>query len=196
VNEGATTQIIPNTELQVTDVDNTNVQITYTLTVAPTNGTLYNGVAPLIAGNTFTQNDINSNSINYTHDGTETISDAFTFTVADGSGGAIGATVFNITITPQNDNPVLANNTGKTVNEGAANQTILTAELQVTDVDNTPAQLTYTLTVAPTNGTLDIGGPALGVGGTFTQNDINSNLLEYTHDGSETTHRCIHFYYC
>jgi VCBS repeat-containing protein len=187
VNEGATTQIIPNTELQVTDVDNTNVQITYTLTVAPTNGTLYNGVAPLIAGNTFTQNDINSNSINYTHDGTETISDAFTFTVADGSGGAIGATVFNITITPQNDNPVLANNTGKTVNEGAANQTILTAELQVTDVDNTPAQLTYTLTVAPTNGTLDIGGPALGVGGTFTQNDINSNLLEYTHDGSETT---------
>jgi hypothetical protein len=82
-------------------------------------------------------------------------------------GGNIGATVFNITVTPQNDNPVLVTNTGKTVNEGATNQTILTAELQTTDADNTPVQLTYTLTAVPTNGTLDIGGPALGIGGTL-----------------------------
>jgi len=186
VNEGATTQIIPNTELQVTDVDNTDAQIIYTLTAVPGNGTLYNGVAPSGIAGTFTQSDINANNINYTHDGSETISDSFTFTVADGAGGNIGATAFNITVTPQNDNPVVVTNTGQTVNEGAVNQTVVITELQTTDVDNTPAQLTYTLTAIPANGTIDIGGPALGIGGTFTQNDINSNLLEYDHDGSET----------
>ncbi|MCD4791765.1 MAG: gliding motility-associated C-terminal domain-containing protein [Bacteroidales bacterium] len=185
VNEGAANQIIPNTELLVTDVDNTNAQIEYTLTTIPTNGTLFCGGA-LGLGSTFTQANINANMLQYTHDGSETVADLFRFTVSDGAGGNIGLTQFDITITPQNDDPVVTTNNGKTVSEGAANQTILNTELETTDAESGPALLTYTLSAVPANGTLTNGGPPLGIGGTFTQLDINSNNVEYNHDGSET----------
>ena len=51
--EGAANEVIPNTELEYTDVDHLPAQITYTLTSAPTNGTLYNNATPLVASNTF-----------------------------------------------------------------------------------------------------------------------------------------------
>jgi len=187
VNEASTNNIIPNTALQVTDADNTPVQITYTVSTVPTNGTLYNNAIALAVTDNFTQDDINNNRLTYDHDGSETIADNFQFTVADGAGGNIGATTFSITVTPVNDNPVVTTNTGKTVNEASTGNVILISELQTTDNDNTPAQLTYTLTVVPVNGTLhNGGGPALIVGNTFTQNDINSNNITYDHDGSET----------
>ncbi|HWS60151.1 MAG TPA: zinc-dependent metalloprotease family protein, partial [Flavobacterium sp.] len=44
-------------------------------------------------------------------------------------------------------------------------------------------QLTYTITQLPTNGVLKLNNVALLVGGTFTQTDINNNLVTYVHDG-------------
>ncbi len=58
---------------------------------------------------TFTQANINSGNLTYTHDGGETTSDSFTFTVSDGAGGSLSATTFNITVTPVNDAPTVAN---------------------------------------------------------------------------------------
>ena len=51
-------------------------------------------------------------------------------------------------MTPVNDEQVLATNTGTTVNEGSTGNVITTAMLQTTDVDNTAAQLVYTVTSA------------------------------------------------
>ncbi|MCA9172186.1 MAG: hypothetical protein KDB23_31180, partial [Planctomycetales bacterium] len=85
-----------------------------------------------------------------------------------------------------NDEEVLATNTGTTVSEAATGNVITTAMLQTTDVDNSAAQLTYTITAATGNGTLRLSGTALGVSDTFTQADIDAGLVTYDHDGSET----------
>jgi hypothetical protein len=84
-----------------------------------------------------------------------------------------------------NDAPVIANN-GLLVNEGAA-AVIAPGALAATDVDNTAAQLAYTLAGLPEHGELLFGGRTLTVGDTFTQADIDSGRVSYRHDGSETT---------
>ena len=59
--------------------------------------------------------------------------------------------------------------------------------LNALDPDDAPDELTYTLTSPVINGTLTLGGNAIGVGDTFTPEDVSLGLLKYTHDGSETT---------
>ncbi len=64
--------------------------------------------------------------------------------------------------------------------------TITIAELQVTDVDNAPAQLTYTVTVGSVNGQLElVGNPGVPIS-SFTQAQINAGQVVYVHNGSAT----------
>ncbi len=56
--------------------------------------------------------------------------------------------------------------------------------LLTVDPDDGPTQLTYELTGAPTNGDLKLNGVLLDAGDTFTQQQVNDGLLEYTHTGS------------
>ena len=44
----------------------------------------------------------------------------------------------------------------------------------------------YTLTSLPANGQLFLNGVALGLGDTFTQTDVDNNLLTYVHNGQNT----------
>jgi uncharacterized membrane protein len=83
----------------------------------------------------------------------------------------------------------LAANTLAAVAEGSS--TVLTsALLQTTDSDSsvTAANIIYTLTSVPTQGTLLLGGQALAKGGTFTQADINNGRLAYqaTEEGGDS----------
>ena len=87
-------------ELQVTDVDNSPAQLTYTVTIAPVNGRLELTTAPGVAITSFTQADIDAGRLVFVHSGAVSTSDSFTFTVSDGAGGMIGATTFNFTVTP------------------------------------------------------------------------------------------------
>jgi VCBS repeat-containing protein len=106
LNEGATATIT-NAELQVTDADNTATQIVFTVTTNTTNGELKKNGTTLNSSETFTQDDIDNNRITYVHDGGETTSDSFQFTVSDGAGGTIGSTTFSITVNAVNDPPVV-----------------------------------------------------------------------------------------
>jgi hypothetical protein len=191
VAEGGT-ETFSNTALRVTDADSTPNQRTYTVVGAPANGTLLLNGTALAAGGKFTQADINLGRLAYTHNGSETAGDSFTFTVSDGAGGTLASSNFAIAVTPVNDLPVLAVNQGLTVNEGAAANISNTA-LQVTDADNAPAQLIYTLASVPANGSLLLNGTALAINGTFTQADIDSGALSYAHNGSETTSDSFNF---
>src|SRR5262249_57362352 len=87
--------------LEATDVDNSAAQLTYTVTVGPAHGTLLKGG---ITVTSFTQADINGGLISYQHDGSETTTDSFTFTVSDGSLATTPAT-FSVTVRPE-DGPV------------------------------------------------------------------------------------------
>jgi VCBS repeat-containing protein len=152
VNEQGTANLT-SSQLRVTDNDNTAAQITYTLGSLPTNGTLSVNGAIATPGITFTQADLDSgNRIQYIHNGSETTSDSFIFTVADGAGGSIGTTTFNISVTPVNDSPVLTVPSSLTLDQ---NTNVLISGIQVADPDSGAGALTVTLSVQ--NGTLTLG---------------------------------------
>ena len=99
------------------------------------------------------------------------------------SGGLSDTATITIGLNDVNDEQILTTNLPLAVLEGASG-VIDGALLLTTDQDHGPAVLTYTVTMAPANGILTVGGvPSL----TFTQDDVNSGQLAYVHDGSETT---------
>ncbi|MEZ6087267.1 MAG: cadherin-like domain-containing protein [Pirellulaceae bacterium] len=104
-----------------------------------------------------------------------------------GGGGNINLGTVNVDITAVNDEQVLAVNTGTTVAEGSSGNTITTAMLETTDVDNTDSERVYTVTSVPANGTLRLSGSVRGLGSTFTQADIDAGLVTYDHNGTQTS---------
>ena len=106
-------------------------------------------------------------AIIYEHDGSETTTGGFTYTVGDGTDTATA--MVTVAVTPVNDPPVAAGDTA-TVDEGGA----LSIEAPVlldndTDAESDPLEV---LAVGDAvNGTVSLGGTA----------------ITYEHDGSETT---------
>ena len=94
-----------------------------------------------------------------------------------------------IQFTVINDSPAIANNTGVTVAEGSIGTVITTAMLNEADPDDSGigVGLTYTVTNIPSNGTLRLNGIALVNSNTFTQANIDSGLVAYDHNGSQTS---------
>ena len=116
LNEGAV-DVITSSELDTNDIDTADTSLTYTITTSSvSNGTLWRdfnfnnvvdgGESALGLGGTFTQNEINSGTIRYQHNGGETTSDSFGFQVSDGPNSITGQT-FTFSITPVNDLPVI-----------------------------------------------------------------------------------------
>ena len=159
VNEGATITTVTNnaTTLTNNDTDVDNVSLTAIIVTQPTNGSL----------------TLNSNgTFSYTHNGSETITDSFTYKANDGALDSNIATV-TITITPVNDAPV-ANDDSISVNEGATVTELSNNQTSVlnNDTDAESNTLTVSVVTPPTNGTL-----TLNSNGTFS----------YTHNDTETT---------
>ena len=184
VSEGGT-GAITSAKLNTTDADTAPEDITYTVTSAPANGRLERTDNPGTEITSFTQADINAGLVQFVHDVSETTNDSFTFAVSDGT-TTLSSVSFGITITPVNDAPVAGANTGTTVNEGGTG-TITAAQLNTTDADTDAANITYTVTSAPTHGRLEKADNAGVAVTSFTQADIDAGNLRYVHDGSETT---------
>ena len=173
-----------NTRLTASDAENTPVQLVYTLSAITSHGRLERVSAPGTAITTFTQADLDSSAIRYVHDGGETTSDGFSFSLTDGALTVTGTVA--ITVTPVNDPPVITVNTGLTVNEGGT-RVLTNSKLAATDPDNTATQLAYTVSVFPAHGRLErVVSPGVAIT-SFTQADLNSSTVRYVHDGGETT---------
>ncbi|MDQ6434886.1 DUF4347 domain-containing protein [Mesorhizobium sp. LHD-90] len=114
--------------------------------------------------------------------------DGMTFGRLDGLQrvGITDAQFLNFTTATANTAPSVAANLGLTLAEGASG-TIGAGLLDFNDAEQGDAAITYTVTSVVTNGTLFRNGVALGLNSTFTQADINANLISYTHNGGETT---------
>jgi len=55
-----------------------------------------------------------------------------------------------------------------------------------TDIESDSSEVLFTVTELPTNGTLLLSGVVLDAGVSFTQENLDSSLVFYIHDGSET----------
>ena len=114
---------------------------------SPSNGTA-------VVNDNGTPGDSTDDYIVYTHDGSETTSDTFTYTISDGSLTDV-ATV-TITVTAVNDPPVLDPVGDQSGDEG----TLITFTATASDPDLPANTLTFTLTGAPTGAAID---PTTGV---------------------------------
>ena len=109
LNEGQTISLTT-AALQFVDVESGAANLTYSLDAAVANGTLFvdsdgNGVPTdaaeiRVAGESFTQDDIDSGRVKYQHDGSDTTSDSFQFDLIDADGGRADDQTFNLTVTP------------------------------------------------------------------------------------------------
>ena len=77
------------------------------------------------------------------------------------------------------NDPAISVNLPPTVLPSSTGNVITSAFLDTFDNDTPATSLTYSVTTAPTGGTLLLSGGALGLGGTFTQDDIDNNLLTF-----------------
>jgi hypothetical protein len=174
VNSGSTvaedgTDTIDSSELAVTDIEQSAAQLTYSLGTGPAYGRLELTTAPGVSTSTFTQADIIANRLVYVHDGSETTSDSFTFTVTDGAGGTLGTMTMTLTIMPVNDTPTITSEGGAStaaiiVAENVSAVTIVTGA----DVDLPAQALSYSIsggadqarfTINATTGALSFTAP-------------------------------------
>lgn len=99
IDEGATLAIT-SSMLRATDKDSSDPDLAFSVTSGPANGQLNDDIRTDISS--FTQGDINDGIIQYVHDGTDTITGDFGFSVSDGTNELAGQT-FVITVTPVAD---------------------------------------------------------------------------------------------
>ncbi|HUL44284.1 MAG TPA: Ig-like domain-containing protein [Bacteroidota bacterium] len=113
--------------------------------------------------------------------------DTIIITVSDGSLTASDTVGIKVNSPPRLDTSLPLN-----VLQGGSG-TIGSAVLIGVDSDNSNAQIIFTVGPdsatgdLPSHGTVYLNAVPLGLGGTFTQADVNANKVTYTHDNSEST---------
>ncbi|XP_061586644.1 extracellular matrix protein FRAS1 isoform X2 [Cololabis saira] len=184
-------------ELKATDADTEAESIVFSVVQAPRHGTIErtgNG-QHYRQTSSFTMDDVYQNRISYNHDGTNSLKDRFTFTVADGTnllfmveeaGKEIVTAApqkFKIDILPVDDGtPRIVTNLGLQWLEYMDNKPtnlITKKELLTVDPDTDDGQLVYEVTAAPKHGFLESKLKPAGPITTFTQADINLGLIRY-----------------
>jgi VCBS repeat-containing protein len=138
------------------DPEGDPLTVTTTPVTQPANGTL-----TLNADGSYT----------YVHDGGESASDSFVYEVCDTGPDCSTATV-HLTVTPVNDPPLAADDTGTVVEGGTLNEPAPGLLGNDIDPEGDPLTVTTTPVAQPANGSL-----TLNADGSYT----------YIHDGSETT---------
>jgi hypothetical protein len=194
VNAGATvaeggTVTVAASELTFADINQTADNLVYTITSAATNGTLYRDGVALDLNDTFTQDDIDSGLLSYSHDGGETTSAGFGFSISDGQGNNVTAQSFAFTVTAVNDAPALANGID---DQSATEDSAFFFQFgsnTFADVD-TGDTLTYTATLA--NGDdlpdwLSFNGATRTFMGTPGNDDVATISVKVTADDGDET---------
>ncbi|MEI6333308.1 MAG: FG-GAP-like repeat-containing protein [Methylococcaceae bacterium] len=168
------------TMLPITDLEQTAAQLTYTLATLPLKGLLSKADINLIAGNTFTQADVNNGLIKLSPKANANGTDSFTFSVADGKGGVLAKQTFAINITPINDAPTLTAFAAPVASGNEDNPipvTFASLKAQGNEVDVDGTVVAFVIKAVNT-GKLLIGASA----GTATAwNASNNNIIDLTH---------------
>ncbi|WP_254512328.1 beta strand repeat-containing protein [Anatilimnocola floriformis] len=122
---------------------------------APVGSTIVPGSVAIVTQPTRGTVSVNTTTgaITYTHNGSETTSDSFTYRVTAANGAVSAPATVSLTVTPVNDAPVAVAD-AYTVNEGST--TTLNLAQNDTDVDSQLNLASIVITQQPTNGTVTV----------------------------------------
>ncbi|KAB5559145.1 hypothetical protein PHYPO_G00025590 [Pangasianodon hypophthalmus] len=165
--------------LMATDSGSQSFELVYTVTVPPKHGHLHIVQYPGIPLLSFTQMDVASHRVCYTHDNSHsTDHDSFSFDISNGVTSIRSSLTF---IVEHHDRipPTLSINTGLQLTESTT-RTISPEHLQLSDPDTPLENLTYTVIQPPQYGKLLLKGFPMSRTH-FTQLDINNMHLSYQH---------------
>ncbi|MGH0114855.1 UNVERIFIED_CONTAM: hypothetical protein FKN15_064122 [Acipenser sinensis] len=171
-------------------------EVWYEVTSLPQHGVITVGERNLTKEKpNFSQFILNKYGITYQHDNSESLQDSFAFSVwlnlksktasrpLDGS--EVIEEVFNVTVTPVNDQPPELKTKAPGLRVVQGNKELLVPEhLNVVDLDNPPEDIKYTIISKPNNGFLAMGSSINESIMTFTQADINRGRVWFIQDGS------------
>ena len=124
-------------------------------------------------------------TVTYTHDGSNTVSDSFTYTIADITGSISNVASVNIVVNSVNDTPTTIGITDVTVSEDSSSTTI---DLNVAfdDADNLDSELSYSIVGNSSNleaafskqsNRLQHGASGLGRDGHLLHHDASRNFM-------------------
>ncbi|KAL4230244.1 extracellular matrix [Mactra antiquata] len=186
-----TSEIITPFELKAVDMDTPDEKIVFTITQVPLHGNLLFNFSRIVSR--FTLKDLTENLISYQHDGSDTMSDSFIFTVTDGTHAQFYLPGSNLpTRKPQemdieiipvdNGIPHVSANTGAdflTAIDVGLGFTLTCRNLYSEDQDSENEELEYSVTVTPNHGYLrntEQGNDRIT---SWTQGDINEQRIQY-----------------
>ncbi|NNJ10270.1 tandem-95 repeat protein, partial [Chloroflexales bacterium ZM16-3] len=164
VPEGGSNNITTH-ELSASDPDTAPANLVFTVTTLPVNGQLLKNGTALALNGTFTQADIAVGLLSYTHNGSETTSDSFTFNLSDGTTTISGR--FDIIVTPVNNAPVITLTSGATPYLMGDPPVVIDSGATVSDSDSldfNTGQLSVALTGGSTGDRLSVLNEGSGVG--------------------------------
>ncbi|NWW89999.1 CSPG4 protein, partial [Rhynochetos jubatus] len=144
----------------------------------------------------FSQYILNKFGIVYVHDNSESLNDNFTFAVwlnlknksATKPHSELTEEMFNITVVPVNDHAPELKTKRLHLKVLQGDLSVLGSEnLKVEDLDNTPAELKYTIVSNPNNGYLAMkSNLSVSIKG-FTQADVDGGEVWFVQDGSSSS---------
>jgi VCBS repeat-containing protein len=172
------TATIGDPQLKFSDADSSPSQLVYTVSTSTSSGRLERSSHPSVPVTSFTQQDLGSGLIRYVHDGGESTSDSFVFSLSDGSSTVTGT--FAIVITPVNDPPALTT-ASFTITEGQT-ITLSSANLAAADPDHS----TVTFQVSGLTHVQFLNTATNTTVTSFTNVDIAAGRIRLTHDGSQS----------
>ncbi|MFH7242490.1 MAG: cadherin-like domain-containing protein [Spirulina sp.] len=129
----------------------------------------------------FTQAQVTANQVRFVQNGTSVVPN-YTVTVKDPQ-DLTGTGTPTVTFTDVNDPPAITRNT-LTITEG---QTVVlgSANLQYSDEESSPAQVTYTVTGVTAGQFERVATPGTAIT-SFTQAEVNAGAIQFVHNGTET----------
>ncbi|XP_053316906.1 FRAS1-related extracellular matrix protein 3 [Spea bombifrons] len=185
--------------LNAADADQPPDDLIFFITKLPEHGRVVQqqttGMVPVL---NFTLEDIKeSSNIVYEHDDSETKEDSFEVMLTDGE-HKVEKKILVMVIPVDDETPRMTINDGLEVEIGQS-KLITNKVLKATDLDSDDSTLTYIIRFGPGQGLLqrlNQDGIVLGnitVGMNFTQDDIDKDLIQYTHTGQEGIRDLIKF---
>lgn len=196
---------ITKAELQYTDKETDDNQLTYIITAPPffVSNRGHEDAGRIIATHnismvtkdeslkevhTFKQEDINHMKIAYmpplTDIGPEGRLVRFVYTVQDASGNRVLDQYFDIDVQPVNDKAPLFITSKLLVEEGGI-LGISTDHISAADIDTKTDDLTFIIEATPSFGVIQKDGDILTVDKTFSLEDLRKKSIRYIHDGSD-----------